>query len=300
MNILITGITGFIGKNLYLELLDLGYNIFAIIRDKSIINDLEKKNIKCFVETDNINDLIFFIKNNKIDGIIHLASLFLVNHKSEDINNIIESNITFSTRLLESAIKSNVKWFLNTGTFWQNYNNQEYSPINLYASTKEAFINIAQYYTETSDICFLTIKLNDTYGKNDTRAKLISTWVKISETGEKMDMSAGEQLIDIVYIKDIISAYNNLIELLKNNTNYKELKNQIFSVSSLKPIKLREMAEIFEKVSNKKLNINWGARDYREREIMLPWNKFKLVPNWKPKFDLYSGIKDLLDIQGKK
>ena len=66
----------------------------------------------------------------------------------------------FSQKKLTFSKKFNLKWFINTGTFWQNYQSEKYNPVNLYAATKEAFQNIAKYYTETSSLIFTTIKLN--------------------------------------------------------------------------------------------------------------------------------------------
>ena len=48
---------------------------------------------------------------------------------------------------------------------------------------KEGFENIAKYYIETSNLIFTTIKLNDTFGANDTRNKVFNIWNKISALG---------------------------------------------------------------------------------------------------------------------
>jgi len=37
------------------------------------------------------------------------------------------------------------------------------------------------------------------------------------------------------------------------------------------------------------LNIEWGARSYREREVMVPW-KGPVLKNWKAKVQLKEGI----------
>ena len=200
----------------------------------------------------------------------------------------------FSTRVLEASVKANVKWLINTGTFWQHYENRDYSPVNFYAATKQAFEAIAQYYLETTNINFVTLKLNDTYGPEDTRPKIFNLWLKIAGTSETLDMSAGEQLIDIVYIDDVVEAYVKAIELLEND-NDKKLKGKSFAVSSGRHIKLRELARVFEEVTGKKLNINWGKKPYRKREVMVPWNKGQTLPNWKPTITIEEGIKRICD-----
>jgi CDP-3, 6-dideoxy-D-glycero-L-glycero-4-hexulose-4-reductase len=55
---------------------------------------------------------------------------------------MITSNITFGTKLLEIASRTGVKTFINTSSAMQNYDNNSYSPTNLYAATKQAFEDI--------------------------------------------------------------------------------------------------------------------------------------------------------------
>jgi hypothetical protein len=38
------------------------------------------------------------------------------------------------------------------------------------------------------------------------------------------------------------------------------------------------------------LNINFGGRPYREREVMIPWQNGKVVPGWKPYVSLEAGL----------
>jgi nucleoside-diphosphate-sugar epimerase len=295
MKIIVAGITGFIGSHLYQKLLKEKHNIFAIIRSNKVKEELEQKGIVCFVDINNsMNELLNFFSEVKADGVVHLASHFSVEHKSQDINDLIDSNVLFSTRILEAAIKSQVKWFINTGTFWQHYQNKRYLPVNLYAATKQAFEDIAKFYLDTSGINFVTLKLNDTYGPADKRKKILNVWMNCIQTGEALDMSEGEQLIDITYIDDVVDAYVTMIKLLENDTS-SSLKGKFFAVSSSKPLKLKELAKIFERISSGKLNINWGAKPYRSREVMIPWNQGKSIPGWKPRVSLEEGIKRFIN-----
>ncbi len=291
MKILITGITGFIGKNLSRQLVNEGIELSAIVRNKNDITPLENINIKCFLY-DNSENLISWFEKERFDGVIHLASCFIKEHTFEDIDNLIASNIQFSTKILESAAKTGVKWFINTGTFWQHYNNESYFPVNLYAATKQAFENIARYYVQSSNINFVTLKLNDTYGPGDTRPKIFNLWKNISETDKTIEMSAGEQLIDIVYIDDVVNAYVKLINLVTKD-DQKRNNLETFAVSSGNTISLKELSGIFSRVSGKKLNILWGKIPYRKNEVMVPWNQGTTVPGWKPLVGFEEGIKKL-------
>jgi len=293
MKILLTGISGFVGSHLSERFLQDGHELYAIVRNSDHESRYKKKKITCFIDENPMASLVEFFEKSGIEGVVHCASRFSTEHTPEDVGDLIFSNILFSTRLLESSVRTNVCWFINTGTFWQHYRNEVYSPVNLYAATKQAFESIARYYMEISAINFVTLKLNDTYGPNDTRPKIFNLWKKIAETGASLEMSPGEQYMDIVHIDDVVDAYVRMMELLQED-NKKKFNGRVFAVSSGDLIKLKDLAVVFEKVTGKKLNILWGKKPYRKREVMAPWNKGEIVPGWKPKVSIEEGIASLL------
>ncbi len=59
---------------------------------------------------------------------------------------------------------------------------------------------------------------------------------------------------------------------------------------------LKDMAKIFEKATNTSLNINWGGRAYREREVMVPWEEGDTVPGWVQEYSLKDAIQKTLGI----
>jgi CDP-paratose synthetase len=289
MKLLITGATGFIGTHLCARL-SKKYELVALVRHSTDTNDLVKKNIKPLIFDGDVDALTATLSNEKIEGIVHLASLYLKAHQSKDISALIESNVLFPTQLLEAATRSSVPWLVNTGTFWQHYGGAQYSPVNLYAATKQSFIDIAKYYQETTQTKIVTLKLSDTFGPGDTRPKIFNLWQKNAQTKEVLEMSAGEQIIDISYIDNVIDAFEALVTQLI--TKPESLKDE-YAVSHNEKLTLRELSALFEKISNKKLYIHWGAVPYRDREIMVPWSKGVPVPGWKPKISLEVGIKYL-------
>jgi len=289
MKILITGATGFIGNSLTKLLLDKNYEIHCIVRKNSNISKLPKR-AKTFIYDKNINSLLEFFSKEQFCGVIHLASLVLRSHTKDDISNLISSNIKFGCELLEASTKTDVKWFINTGTFWQNYQNQDYKAVNFYAATKEAFSVMAKYYTQTSNLVFTTIKLNDTFGENDTRDKILNLWGEISKSKEVLQMTDGKQIMDISYIEDVVSAYDILISHLTKD-NKGKFKNTEFVVTNKQKVSLKELAKIFEEATKLKLNIIWGAIAYKTNEILVPYNKGQIIPNWKQKYTLKEAIK---------
>lgn len=287
---LVTGATGFVGSNLSRKLLELNCQVSIISKKEFGYQNIEdiKENLDIFEYNGNILDLIEYMKKNKFDGVFHLASLFIAEHESLDVDNLIDSNIKFGVQLLEAMKESKTELLVDTGTSWQHYENEDYNPVDLYAATKQAFQDIIKYYTEAENIRCITLKLFDTYGENDKRPKLINLLNKFADEGTELNMSPGDQMLDLVYIDDVVEAFLVAIkELIKN----KKIKNKKFAVATGNEISLKKVIEIFENISNKKIKVNWGGKKYRKREVMESWNNYALLPGWKYKVPLKEGLK---------
>lgn len=215
MKILITGATGFVGRNLFSKMTQ-EHELFLLTRESSNASILAPEHE--YVFTGDIDHLKEYLESEKIDGVIHLATKYVAEHESSQILDLIMSNIYLGTAVLDAASRAGVKWFLNIGTIWQNYNSpnytDEYNPVNLYAASKQAFMTMAKFYTETSPIRFCTLKLCDTYGEGDTRRKIMDLFAENAKSGNPLDMSKGEQLIDIVHISKVFESIEQLIKRL--------------------------------------------------------------------------------------
>lgn len=279
MNILVTGATGFVGKHLVKDLQCCAHEVYILVRPSTDCSSINVNHI--FTFNDNIEALSVYLQQEQIDGIIHLASLYVAEHKVEQIKPIIDSNIYLGTVLLEAAKMAGVKWFLNAGTIWQNYNvpdySDQYNPVNLYAASKQAFITMAKYYTETSPLRFCTLKLCDTYGADDTRRKIFTLFDEIAVSGKELGMSPGEQRLDILHIDDVVSGFIQLTSMLQDEAS--DLSEE-YVLTSGQTYSLKELAHLYEQQNNVRLNIQWGGRCYRQREVMKPYVG-NILPNWR-------------------
>ena len=285
----ITGATGYIGSNLLRYLLTQDWEIYIIAQPEfgySNIEDIKDK-IQIVEYDKNVNTLIDFFKETNPDVVFHLAAAVISNYKPEQISILIESNILFGTQVLEAMRHSQTKLFINTGSYWQNYNSDEYNPVDLYAATKESFEKIIQYYVDAHNFRCITLRLFDVYGENDKRPKLLNLLCQIAQDGTTLDVSHGEQLLDLVHISDVCTAYLKAYELFAGN---ERVKNEIFGVFTGNRISLRTMIEKFERILNIKLNVNYGKRPYKDREIMTPCESYVKMPNWEHKINLEQGL----------
>lgn len=289
MKVLVTGANGFIGSNLVKGLIVQDYIVDVIVRPNSnldLLSDVINK-INVFKHDGTIESMFSILKNSKPDIVCHLAGISVYAHKLKDVGQLINSNILFGNQLVESMIRNNIFNLINTGTYWQNYNDKHYNPTCLYAATKQAYIDILKFYVESSKLNVITLKLFDNYGPNDNRNKLFSFINKSINNNDLINMSPGDQLMDMVYISDLIDAYLISIKKLTSSkiNGYKE-----FFLSTDNRISLKNLVNTFLKITNQKAKINWGGRKYREREIMFPITAKDKLPGWNPKVSIEKGI----------
>lgn len=287
---LVTGATGFIGSHLVRRLLTDAWQVHIIVRQGSDLSLLEKlqDRISIHVHDGKTECLAAIMKQAEPNVVFHLASLFLSKHAPEDVAGLVNSNILFGAQLIEAMAITGVPYLLNTGTAWQHYKKADYNPVNLYAATKQAFQDMLEYYIDAGKLKAITLKLCDTYGKNDTRPKIINLLVQHAHHTGPLALSAGEQYIDIVHINDVVQAYVVAADRLMAG----HVKaHEIYSVTSGAPIKLKALAEKIQRWLELKYEIAWGARAYREREVMEPWRGATL-PGWKPVVDMEYALLD--------
>jgi nucleoside-diphosphate-sugar epimerase len=293
LRVLITGVTGYIGENLARKMVRDGYEVHAIIRPSSNIKNLQDwlPESRLHIHDGSIESMVDILEKSNPSIVFHLASLFISEHHSNDITNLVGCNVLLISQLLEAMKLCNVKYLINTGTSWQHYEGGGYSPVNLYAATKEAAECIIRYYQEAHELKVINLHLYDTYGPLDPRKKLFTLLRTSIDQQKILEMSAGRQKIDLVYIDDVLESYCLAMRLLMESPNE---HSGVYGVSSGAPIQLKELVEVYFKLANQRAEISWGARPYRKREVMDTW-KCEGLPGWTPKVSLEEGIKKLLD-----
>jgi nucleoside-diphosphate-sugar epimerase len=294
MKILVTGATGFIGGRIVPYLLERNYEVSITVRSNSDVDNLgdHLKNVDIVTLEENFTTigLVKSLDKIKPDVVVHLASLYISEHKLDQVESLINSNVLFGVQLLEAMDFIGCKKLVNIGTSWQYYNGAEYEPVNLYAATKQAFIDIAQYYIKARGLQVIDLKLFDTYGVNDNRKKIIPFLIENLDANETIALSAGDQKINIVYVDDVLSC----IEMAVSHLYSKVVLYEEYAVGSSEVLSLKELVRLIENISKKSLSIKWGGKEYRDREVMVPWNNGERLPGWEPKISLKEGLKKLL------
>ncbi|UMR31621.1 NAD(P)-dependent oxidoreductase [Massilia sp. MB5] len=287
-SVLLTGASGFIGAALAHRLVREGWQVHLLLRPGSGREGLDDPALHIYEHDGSTAGLIEIVRQAAPQGVFHLASLFLAQHTAADIERLVQSNVLFSTQLAEAMAANGVKLLVNAGTSWQHYADGDYNPVCLYAATKQAFEAILRYYAECAGLRVCTLKLFDTYGPEDKRPKLLHLLKKTAQAGTALAMSPGCQLIDLVYIDDVLDAF--LLAYGRLQSGAQEEAMAAYGISSGAPLPLKELAALYSQVSGLPLDIEWGGRPYRLREVMVPWTRYPQLPGWHPKISLAEGI----------
>ena len=287
---LVTGAAGFIGGALVRSLLSRGWEVHALLGQTCRVAALEdvRERLGLHSHDGSMAGMEAILAATKPDIVFHLASLFLSEHRPDDIEGLIRSNILLSTQLTEAMTLAGSTRLINTGTSWQHFERADYRPVNLYAATKQCFEDIISFYHDARGLSCTTLKLFDTYGSGDSRGKLISILMEAAQQGRALDLSPGGQVVDLLHVEDVVEAFRLAAERLLAAP--KPILDA-FLLSGTR-LTLRELVECLQRATGKQVQANWGARAYRNREVMVPPVPGETLPGWTAKVELTKGLAD--------
>lgn len=291
MKILVTGASGYIGSNTCRALIRNGHEPIGLLRTNSSSALLDKyASATKIVRYENYNDLLHIVVQENVEAIVHLAASFSAADNYDSIESLMSDNITFATHLLHSAQKSNLKHFVYACSSWQFNDNFERESHNLYAASKNAFSSILEYFAKTHNINVINLALFDVYGPLDPRTKLFSSLARFADEKRVIELSPGEQILDLIHIDDVSNAFASAISYAEKQAS---LVNENFAVRTGRVYSLREYLTYFNTISGNQIEFKFGAKDYRENEVMTPPNLTEYLPNWKAHITFEDGLEQM-------
>ena len=280
--ILITGITGFLGSKLAMELVRTGYEVIALKRKSSSLKRLES--FKNEITLYNIEEVDFqnvFKTHNKIDFIIHTATSYGRNNESP--YEIFEANTGFPLKLLDAASMANVSKFINTDTILDKY-------LNLYSLSKNHLLEWGKFYSMRNKIEFINMRLEHFYGSDDDDSKFTSYVInKCNSNTKTLQLTSGEQKRDFIYIDDVVTAYTTVLKRVNSHNKWFDE----YDVGSGNSSSIKDFVEMVRRLTNSNIELNFGALPYRKNEVMNSKADVKRLIDlgWKCKYNLEEGLK---------
>jgi len=203
--VLVTGANGFIGRHLCSHLAAAGENVHAVVRASSARVVAYRPEITIHTLRDSSAEYAAVSASVQPVVVFHLATLFTPRHSPAEIAQMVEANVTFGTTVADACARDGAR-LVHTTSAWQHYAGAEYSPVSLYAATKQALCDIILYFTEAAGLMASEVCLFDTYGPRDDRKKLIWHLLEHAASGAPLPMSSGHQLVDLTHVDDVVAA----------------------------------------------------------------------------------------------
>lgn len=290
--ILITGINGFLGSHLAKHL----KTSFEVIGLEYSLDNLHRINSDIFkVYTTKITSLEIIFKENNFHSVIHAATIY--RRKEDPIFNLLDTNINLPVRLLELCNIFSVNMFLNTDSFFNN-TDYSYSYLSDYTLSKKQSLEWIKMLAIKTPCKVINMKVFHMYGENDAKTKFIPSIIdKIKKNTPTIDLTPGEQTRDFIYVKDVVSAFEYVINYYNNLSKYQE-----FEIGTGDSYSIKDLVIEIKKITNSSTFLNFGALEYRDGEIMKSHSEnYKLKKTgWSPKYRLKEGLKNCIQIDYNK
>lgn len=248
MKIIITGATGFIGRNLSERFHKEGVKVIAIGRSEYVGKALREIGIE--FKLARVEDLPQLEKAfSPVDYVIHCAGRAGDWWKYKDL---YETNVQGTRNLVSACKKHDNKKiiFVSTSTVYlsgkDRFNVLESEPLPTkqfnYGKTKlmaeEELLGLAKEGFKT-----IILRPRAVYGKYDQN--IVARFLRLSEQKNLPLISRGQALIDITYIDNLASAVRNCFSAPD------EAWNEVYNITNGSPVTLKEwisqILEVFER-----------------------------------------------------
>ena len=268
MNILITGVAGFIGSKLAENLLQNKKNkIYGIDNlddyyspklKKFRINILKKKKNFKFYKIDLINYKNLEKKNfTNIDTVFHFAAQAGVRYTLNYPEKYFQNNIKVFINILEFIKKNNIKklFFASSSSIYGDQNHYPLSEIvnpkekNIYGLSKKINEIMARTYTKIFNFQAIGLRFFTVFGEWGRPDMLIFKYLKSNLERKIFYLNdGGKHYRDFTYIDDVICILSKMV-YLKYKKNY-----EIFNICSNNPIKV---INVINKINSKNLKFKY-------------------------------------------
>jgi len=282
MKVAILGARGFLGSNISKVLSSRGYEVTGYLLDQAPNNrpGIVYKPIQTYILSKQESDF---------DIVINLSA-----KRSTHLTPILNSevrrcNFEIPRDFILKAAKPGAT-IINTSTYIQNFEGKAGETVDYYGETKEELSQFIMQFSQNQRIKVIDLFLFTIYGFGDRPTHLIPLLLKAGLSGEKIPLSPGNQLMNLLYIEDLVE---NLVGCLHNPeiTGYNR-----FFLWEKHYYTVREIVETIENSIKMKINAGWGERKYSGHEMFSPWPiPMPQLPGFVAPTSLEKGLISTLD-----
>lgn len=293
MNILITGINGFVGKYLAEELRSKKHSVFGI--------DITSSNGSIFsADICDETGLSDIIKNVRPDIIYHLAAIANVDYKNP--SSIYNVNINGTKSLLSTMLSLDpvpkLVFISSSQVYGQVPESDlpitekfEVAPVNHYGASKAACELLVRGYGYEYGLQYVIFRPFNHTGPGQTDKFVIPKIVNAFKTkAEKVELGNIDVIRDFSDVRDVVSGYSSVLNRFDSG--------EIFNIASGKGISIREIVRRMCILSKHDIRINEKSMLKRSNEISAVIGdnrKLSEKMSWSQRFDIETTLSDMLN-----
>ena len=326
MNILVTGVAGFIGMHVSKRLLNNGHNVTAVDNMNTYYDKTLKQNrLSCFSNYKNFifyeqdiadkNALLEIFSEAKAECVINLAAQAGVRYSLIDPDAYGISNLIGFLNILEACRNFNISHLIYASSssiygsneekpFKETHNTDH--PVSLYGATKKANEIMAHSYSHLFQIPTTGLRFFTVYGPWGRPDMALFKFTKAILEDKPINIhNHGYMVRDFTYIDDVADAITQLINIPATaNSNYNTYKPdasnsnspwRIFNIGNGKPTSLMNYISAIEKALGKKAKKNFLP--VQQGEIIETAAEIQSLENWigfKPETSVVQGVENFV------
>jgi len=287
---LITGGAGFIGSNLVRRLLVEDFLVGVLVRPDSDlwrIRDVLPKIKILYADIADKNSVAKIISEFRPEGIFHLAASNIMHGRIASEEEVIKTNVLGVLNLAETASKiSGLKFFINTGTFLEDYAKEIYSATKLLATRYISAVALSK------NLPALTIRIFTPYGPYIQKGRLVEAIISKALKNEPIVLTSPKVTRDFIFVQDLVEFY---LEAAKTAEAH---KGRVFNAGSGKAISLKELSELVLRLTDSKSTVEWGkfkTVGYDNERWEADIRETRAAFSWRPRHSLEEGIKKTIE-----
>lgn len=266
--ILVSGVTGFIGAQLAINLTQMGYQVIGLKRTTSDLSRLYS--VKSQIVLLNSDDV------NWMDELLEIKPTFIIHCAWEGVSaadrdnwNLQFGNFKLLNELLNLCKLINVKKFISLGSQaeYGDYiapvsENLELNPNSNYGFLKNVSHEISSYFLRETTTKLIWLRLFPLFGVGESDNWFIPMLVKRLTEDKTIDMTLGEQKYAYLFINDFCSWINIILS--------NDIDMGVYNISSINNIySLKTLVNTITQILNiENPKINFGAIPYRKNQNM--------------------------------
>lgn len=277
-NIIITGVTSFIGKQMIDRLIKTNNEIYGLVRkDSTNLKNIEEyfKFSNFHIVFGNMDDAEFFEKLNTIDAIFLLAWKGTRGSARVDKTSQKESYLS-TINFVKKLSKCNIKNIIGIGSQAEygisDEEKRETSlkkPVSQYGIYKLKTYNFLYKFCRENNISLKWFRLFSCYGVGDYEKSLVSDSISKLLKNEPLDLSKCTQSWNFINIKDVA----DIVCLVYD----KEIKSGAYNLSSNDTRMLVDFVYEMKGICNSTSVLNFGVKQKDEKLMNLLPNNEKLL-----------------------